>query len=282
MRVPGGRFDVTGVADWFRATAAAAELLGPAAWWAVRQAQRRPAARHAAADRWAERCRRRLRIELAVRGDQHIDPAIGYIVVALHESFADVLALLSLPVRLDVAARGELREWRTLGRWLSATNAPVVDPEHPVAAYRALVRHTESIDPGVSLLVFPQGSILGVETAFHRGAFALADRLDRPVLPVVVAGGHRVWEHPFSPRLRFGCAMWMEVLPPLPVGGALEMMPIIEREMKQRALSQTFAPVRHFVPERDGWWDGYAYEIDPTYQDLAIAVAQRRGRMIEP
>ena len=36
------------------------------------------------------------------------------------------------------------------------------------------------------------------------GAFALARHLGAPLLPVVLTGGHRVWEHPFAPTLRYG------------------------------------------------------------------------------
>jgi 1-acyl-sn-glycerol-3-phosphate acyltransferase len=36
------------------------------------------------------------------------------------------------------------------------------------------------------------------------------------------------------------------------------------------------APPRRFVPARDGYWDGYAYEIDPDFSALAAEVAARR------
>ena len=50
----------------------------------------------------------------------------------------------------------------------------------------------------------------------------------------------------------------------------------IEQQMKEVALQAGMAPVRRFVPERDGWWDGYAFEIDPDYPDLAEAIETRR------
>ena len=37
------------------------------------------------------------------------------------------------------------------------------------------------------------------------------------------------------------------------------------------------APARHFEPERDGYWDGYSYAIDPAYPELARQVAQHRS-----
>ncbi|MDH3308381.1 MAG: hypothetical protein OEO77_12790 [Acidimicrobiia bacterium] len=62
-------------------------------------------------------------------------------------------------------------------------------------------------------MVFGQGSVLGIETSFLPGVAWLAGRLGWPVLPVATAGGHRVWEWPFSARLRFGQPMAVDVLP---------------------------------------------------------------------
>ena len=45
--------------------------------------------------------------------------------------------------------------------------------------------------------------------------------------------------------------------------------------MKQLALASA-TPPRHFDPGRDGYWDGYRYEIDATYADLAQRVANHR------
>ncbi len=280
-RLPGGRIAVASRTEWVRAALAAAELLGPAAWWTHRQIRTRPERLNVATVQWAARCRRRLAIDLEVRGLEHIDPHQGYVVAALHESFADAVAILDLPLRLAVAARSELLEWNALGKWLSASHAPLVDPERPVTGYRTLLRFAENtLQRDESVLVFPQGTILGIETSFHRGAFHLAGRLDRPLLPVVVAGGHRVWEYPFSPRLRFGQPMLVAVLPPVPGREALSAMPEIERRMKSLAVTQWRAPVRHFVPERDGWWDGYAYGIDAEHRELAGRVAAHRRRHI--
>ena len=97
------------------------------------------------------------------------------------------------------------------------------------------------LDGGESLVLFPQGSILGIEVDFKAGPFALAASLGRPILPVALTGGHRVWEHPYSPRLRYGQRLSLSVLPPvspdelraLGVEGArIE----IQRRLKARAL----------------------------------------------
>lgn len=276
--LPGNRLATESVGEWGRAAVAAGWLFGPPAWatrWAARTGRRR--LMHSLERSWARQARHLAGVELTITGLQNIEPTTRYLVAPLHESFVDVIALLHLPLDLVFMARDELLEWKQLGRQLRDSATPIIAPERPVAAYRTLVRSAQAVfERGESLVVFPQGTILGVETAFQRGTFAAADRARHPVLPVVLTGGHRVWEYPFSPRLRFGQPMSMEVLPPLPIGGAEEAMGTIEQEMKGRALASPTAAPRRFVPESDGWWDGYRYDIDPHFPELAARVAAHR------
>jgi hypothetical protein len=46
--------------------------------------------------------------------------------------------------------------------------------------------------------------------------------------------------------------------------------------MKRRAIENTWAPPRRYVPTRDGYWDGYRFDIDPDFVDLAAQVARHR------
>ena len=50
----------------------------------------------------------------------------------------------------------------------------------------------------------------------------------------------------------------------------------IRRRLTAVALSGAMAPPRRFVPARDGYWDGYAYAIDPAFPELAMEIARRR------
>jgi 1-acyl-sn-glycerol-3-phosphate acyltransferase len=100
-------------------------------------------------------------------------------------------------------------------------------------------------------------------------------------LPIALTGGHRVWEHPFSPRLRYGERMSLRILPPIPAVAcqALDVEGLrceVRRQLKTTALSGTMAPPRRFVPARDGYWDGYAYTIDSAFPELAADVARHR------
>ena len=271
----GGHFAVGFSREWLRAWAAILILLGPARL-VLRLATALPD-RTPIRGRAACRAARLLGLRIRINGLEHIDPEERYVVVSLHESFADGLALLHLPLSFTAVARDELATFPVLGGHLARGRHLFIRPERPVPAARTFLRGARAaIEAGESVLLFPQGSILGIEIAFQPGAFNLAGRLGRPVLPVVVTGGHRVWEHPFSPTLRTNQSMSLIVLPPIPADEALSRRGAIERRMKQLALAGA-TPPRRFDPSRDGYWDDYRYEIDPTFPDLAQRIATHRA-----
>ncbi len=231
---------------------------------------------------WASGVSRALGLRIEWAGLDWIDPAEPYVVVALHEGFADVLALLGLPLRMRFVVRDELAGWPLLGPYLRDTGQVIVRPESGASSYRGLLRRARELTGnGESLVIFPQGTILGIESRFRPGAFAIARALDRPILPIAVTGSHRVWEHPYSSRLRFGQRVSLRVLPPvaperLRRDGVDAIMDEIQGALKAAALDGRMAPPRRFVPERDGYWDGYAYEIDPAFPHLAEDIRRHR------
>lgn len=277
LPLPSGRAGVATPTEWLRVALAGSLLLGPryiALVAAARSGNRRLL--HTLERSWARAAAKAVDLHVEVDGASRIDPDERYVVAPLHESLADAIALQSLPLDMTFAARDELFTWRFLGGYLRAAAHPLVPTRSDRSAYRALLDGARrTFAAGESLVVFPQGSILGVETAFQPGAFRIAARFDRPLLPVVLAGGHRVWEHPYSPRLRSGATIRLEVLDPVPASAAVATMRDTERAMKRRALQLEPGP-RRFDPDRDGWWDGYAYEIDDDFVELRNRVAAHR------
>lgn len=233
--------------------------------------------------RWARGVGRALGLQVEWHGLDQIDPDEAYVVTPLHEGLADALAMLQLPLSLRFVVRDEFADWPLLGAYLRDTSQVVIRPEDGMNAYRQLIQQAREIFArGESLVVFPQGSILGIETDFLPGAFALARSLQRPILPVSLTGSHRVWEHPYGPRLRRGERMSVRVLPPITsievrTYKVDELRREAQRRLKAAALDTSMAPPRRFVPARDGYWDGYAYEIDPAFPVLAADVAAHRA-----
>jgi 1-acyl-sn-glycerol-3-phosphate acyltransferase len=263
-----------GTTAWMFGPLLLARLLG-------RAGQRR--ALHVVLGRWARLLARHLRLRLEISGLEHVQPGTAYVVTPLHEGLADAVALLHLPLDLRFVARDELFEWPFFGGLLRDTAQICICPEQTMLSYLQLRRQAPPVlAGGESLVVFPQGSILGLEVDFKGGPFALALALDHPILPIVLTGSHRVWEHPFSPHLRYGERVSLRVLPPIfpsayRSAGVEALRAEVQRQLKTRALDGTMAAPRRFVPARDGYWDGFAFEIDPTFADLHAEIEQHRA-----
>ena len=278
MRIPGGRLAAETPLEAARLAAGAGWFLGP---WAKRICRAgRTGDRvglHRLERRWGSAVSRFLDIEWDMSGLEHLVPGRRTIVLPLHEGFADGLAVLRLGLDVRFVGREELSEWPTLDRYLHDTGQLLIDPGAGRTAYRQLLESGRAtLDQGEALAIFPQGSILGVEVAFWQGAFRLAEALDAWIAPVVIAGSHRVWEYPYSPLVRFGQTVGVRVLPSIPPGEAVDAARALETEMKRVALDEMIAPARRFRPEVDGFWDGYRYEVDPAFPDLAARVAAHR------
>ncbi len=226
---------------------------------------------HDAERGWAEAAVHLLDVDLAITGLEKVDPGRRCIVAPLHEGFADVLALLRLPLDLNWVVRDELLELPFFGMYLKAAGHIAIEPELPRAAFRRILEGArEMFAAAESLVIFPQGSVLGLDVGFMPGAFRLAEHFELPVLPIVLTGSHRVWEYPFTTTLRFGQNVRMEVLEPIEPDGAVARMRSLEHDMKRRALAVTDAPARRYEPERDGYWENHSFLIDTDLPAVAL------------
>ena len=281
----GGTIGVPTRALWARTALGGAALFGPPPLLmrALGRAGRR-AALARLQRRWAGAVIRALDIRLDIAGVELIDPREAYIVTPLHEGFADALALFQLPLALRFVARDELFGWPRLGPVLRDTGQIMIWPGDGRRSYRELLhRAAAPLAAGESVVIFPQGNILGIESDFLAGPFGLARALGRPILPIALTGAHRIWEYPYTPRLRYGERLSLRVLPPLSAAECRarpndELRRTVQAQLKDVALCGDLAPPRRFVPARDGYWDGYAYNIDPRFPALAATVARHRER----
>lgn len=280
----GGRIGVEDAGSYLRALVDAAVWLGVTPL-PVRLLERTGA--HQTASRmqrwWARSVSRRLNVQIDWHGLDQIDPREAYVVMPLHEGLADVLAVLQLPLRLRFVVRDEFVDWPLLGGYLRDSRQITIRPEDGTRAYRTMLRTAGKVfAEGESLVVFPQGSILGIETAFLPGAFGVARAFQRPILPIAITGSHRVWEYPYNPRLRRGERMSVRVLPPISEREVCardvdELRLDVQHRLKAAALDGVMAPPRRFEPARDGYWDGYAYETDAAFPDLVADIAAHRA-----
>jgi 1-acyl-sn-glycerol-3-phosphate acyltransferase len=276
----GGRARVGDLMSWTRLTAVSTVLFGPLRWMILasgRLGRRRLL--HRLERIWATVMIRALRVDVTVSGLERVDPHQEYVIVPLHEGLVDPLVITRIPLHLSFAARDELFGWRFLGSYLSASGQTSISTRSGPDGFRALLRGAQAaFDRNESFVVFPQGSILGVEAAFYPGPFRIAEKLGRPVLPVVISGTHRVWEYPYRPTVRRRQRVRLEILEPVPATRSVESMRTTEREMKRIALARAPFP-RRYEPDRDGWWDEYPYRIDGDFAHLAHRVHAHRASL---
>ncbi len=276
--LPGGKVEVMSPSAWTRTLARGLRLFGPSyvhLMRAARSTDRRKL--HEAERAWAAYAAASIDLTVQVHGLDRIERHKRYIVTPLHEGFTDLIALQALPVDMTYAAADELFSWRFLGAYLNASHQTPISRDNGSSAFRSLLKAgLTARHQGESLVVFPQGTILGIEAAFQQGAFRLAERLGMAVLPVVLTGSANVWDYPFSNMLHFGETIRLEVLDAIPPEEAVARSTELEWEMKDRALNATPGP-RRFRPETDGWWDDYRYDIDDRFSDLRLALLEHRS-----
>jgi 1-acyl-sn-glycerol-3-phosphate acyltransferase len=53
----------------------------------------------------------------------------------------------------------------------------------------------------------------------------------------------------------------------------------VQQCMKSEALSGRLPPPRRYVPARDGYWDGFAFEIDERFPETYSAVESHRREL---
>ena len=218
-----------------------------------------------------------LELRITWSGNEAIDPDRQYIVLALHESFVDVPLLAALPLDLRFTAREELFANEDVGALLRASHhIPVPEKRSPSSTRLLVARLHAAVAAGDSIVVFPQGSLLGIEIAFQPGALRLAQTLGLPVLPVAISGTHHVWGHPFDNEVHLGRDVCVTVLPPIePSNWSADRARATEISLRESAIETGLA--RRFDPYRDGWWDDYAFEIDPDFDELRRQIDTHRA-----
>jgi len=99
------------------------------------------------------------------------------------------------------------------------------------------------------------------------------------VLPIAMWGSATAWDHPFSSRVTRGVKVRVDVLEPRMVSSPREYR-ALEQELKAVALADSEVVPRHYVPSRDGFWDGFNFDIDADFPEVAAEVTHHRGALV--
>ncbi|EYF05525.1 lysophospholipid acyltransferase family protein [Chondromyces apiculatus] len=172
-----------------------------------------------------------------------------YIVVANHQSIADIPALSFLPWEMKWLSKEANFKVPGLG-WMMrmAGDIPLRRGERE-SAQSAMAACRWYLERGMSVMIFPEGtrSHDGEIKPFKDGAFRLALETGYPILPIAVAGSrHSIPKNSwiFSTK----CQVRIEVLPPVEVKGmSKDDLPEL-RDGIRRDISQAFERLGKSMP----------------------------------
>ena len=127
---------------------------------------------------------------VSIKGKEHIDANETYIIVSNHQSLVDILIAFTLFTHFKWVSKAELFYIPLIG-WNMWLNQYIKlrrgNNKSVKTMYKACEKHLKH---GSSIYLFPEGtrSQSGEMRKFKEGAFVLAKRLKKPILPIVING----------------------------------------------------------------------------------------------
>jgi len=124
-------------------------------------------------------------------GFEHLSSTERYVYCANHSSLFDIPVLLAtLPDNIRIMYKEELGRIPVFGWCLRMSPFIAVDRGDSREAFAKIEQTVASMSTGASVLIFPEGtrSETGALGVFKRGAFSLAARSGRQIVPVTLVG----------------------------------------------------------------------------------------------
>ena len=125
-----------------------------------------------------------------IYGKENIDPKETYIIVSNHQSLVDILVAFTLFIHFKWVSKAELFHVPLIG-WNMSLNRYIKLRRGKSDSIKQMYATCEKhLKQGSSIYLFPEGtrSETGKMRPFKEGAFILAKRMNRPILPLVING----------------------------------------------------------------------------------------------
>lgn len=128
--------------------------------------------------------------KMDVSGLENIDKNKTYVIVANHQSLADIIVLYQMKAQFKWVAKESLFKVPFLGWCMSLAKHIKLDRGNLASVKKVYREAAEWLRNGMSVLFFPEGTRSETDTMneFQNGAFKLAIREKKPVLPVRIKG----------------------------------------------------------------------------------------------
>ena len=146
---------------------------------------------HGFARLWSRMILKTSLCRLRVSGLDQLDTAKPYIYAVNHLSALDIPCLYAgLPVQFRIMAKRNLFNYPFLGWHLRRSGQIAIDRSDARSSLRSLMRASETVHNGMSMLVFPEGgrSQDGQLQEFLGGAFYVAIKAGVEVVPMALVG----------------------------------------------------------------------------------------------
>jgi 1-acyl-sn-glycerol-3-phosphate acyltransferase len=146
---------------------------------------------YAYARSWSRMVLRWAGVKVVLHGREHIVPGERYIYASNHASMFDIPVILAeVPDNVRIMYKKELERVPIFGWSLALSPFIAIDRGKKRQAAAVLDEVTATLRQGSSVLVFPEGtrSPDGRLQEFRRGAFSLAVKSARPIVPVAMTG----------------------------------------------------------------------------------------------
>ncbi|MBQ4393315.1 MAG: 1-acyl-sn-glycerol-3-phosphate acyltransferase [Prevotella sp.] len=196
-----------------------------------------------------------LLIPVKVEGRTHLEQGQSYIFVANHQGAFDIFLVYGyLNRNFKWMMKYQLRQIPVVGYTCAKAHHIFVDKRGPKKIKASYDAARETLKDGISLTVFPEGArtFTGHMGVFKRGAFALADELQLPVVPLTINGSFDI-----MPRMRdMHFANWHPLTltihqPIYPVGQGPENIEAIKNQAYDAVMSAIEPKYQGFVENPD-------------------------------
>jgi len=128
--------------------------------------------------------------KVIVEGREKIDSKQAYIMIPNHQSMLDIVVFNMLFHRLRWVSKIEIFKIPLVGWEMKMVKYIGLERGNKHSVVKMMEQCVESLRDGISIVIFPEGtrSLNGDISKFKSGAFQLAVKTDKPLLPVLIDG----------------------------------------------------------------------------------------------
>jgi 1-acyl-sn-glycerol-3-phosphate acyltransferase len=147
---------------------------------------------------FADKISRQIGIDFDIHGEENIPESGPLLIVANHQSYTDILAILYVIRKFQVGfiAKSEFTGFKPLAKAINYTRSIFIKRGDARAAIQTLNEAADLMKNGFSLVIFPEGtrSQSSEMGEFKPGSFKFAQKAKVPILPITLEGGYHFWE----------------------------------------------------------------------------------------